>query len=71
MALSRIQELLAEGPLETSIMSVGGNTQVALKVEVTAADNVGILCRAKGMLGGYGGISFRPWASIAWMQLPE
>jgi len=35
-----------------TVMSVAGNTQVALKMKVEAADSVGIVARVKGMMGG-------------------
>lgn len=66
-----LQEHLAKGPLETSILAIGGNTQVAVKVMIFEADEVGIVCQSKGMMGGYGEPHLRPWASIASLSLPR
>lgn len=69
--LTHLKSLLAAGPIQTSLMSVGGNIQVLVKVQIEQADEIGILCRTKGMLGGYGDLQIRPWASIAWMDVPN
>jgi hypothetical protein len=68
--LQYIRTILAKGPLFTSIMVVGGNTQVSVKVQILEVDEIGMVCRTKGMLGGYGEIMLRPWASIAWVDIP-
>ena len=49
-------------------MSNGGNTQVSLKVEIDSFDNVGLVCRVKGMMGGLGDLQCYPWASIAFIK---
>lgn len=48
-----------------TVMSVAGNTQVALKMKVEAADSVGIVARVKGMMGGFSEPRLVPWARLA------
>lgn len=70
--LDVILKALEKGPVETSIIAIGGNMQVTLKVKILAADATGILCQTKGMMGGYGnGYQLRPWASIGVMSLDQ
>lgn len=60
-----LRERLESGPIEASIMAVGGNVQVALKVKIEQVDEVGMVCRSKGMLGGWSDLHVRPWACVA------
>lgn len=70
--LGTILKTLESGPLETSIISVGGNTQVSLKVKIIAADETGIVCQTKGLMGGYSDeFQLRPWATIAVLSLRQ
>ena len=45
-------------------MAVGGNMQVSLKVQICEVDDIGMLCRVKGMMSGWGELEVRPWACI-------
>ena len=63
--LAYIEQRLSEGKNNAVIMSVGGSTQVSLKVQIDAVDQVGMLCRVKGMMGGYGEPKCFPWGTIA------
>lgn len=68
--LKLLLERLKDGPLETSLLAIGGNQHLVLKVKVFDADEVGIVCQSKGMLGGYGETHLRPWANIGHLSLP-
>jgi hypothetical protein len=46
-------------------MAIGGNTQVALRVQIEQIDEVGMVCRVKGMLGGWSEPQLRPWACVS------
>ncbi len=46
-------------------MAIGGNAQVSLKVQIEQVDNVGMVCRVIGMMGGVGEPHVRPWACIS------
>jgi hypothetical protein len=48
-----------------TIMNVGGNMQVALKVKIEAADALGLVVRVKGLMGGLGEPKIFPWGCIA------
>lgn len=63
--LEYLRSQLEAGNTMATIMSVGGNVQVALKVEIVAYDEVGIVARVKGMMGGMGEPKLFPWACIA------
>lgn len=60
-----LNEMLQAGPVQARIMAVGGNAQVSLVVMISEVDAVGMVCRVKGMMGGYGESQLRPWACIA------
>jgi len=62
--LRYLRERLEAGPVDATIMAVGGNMQVALKVRIEEADEVGMVCRVKGMMGGWSDSQLRPWACI-------
>jgi hypothetical protein len=63
--MSFLNERLAGGPIEARIMAIGGNAQVSLKVQIEQIDDVGMVCRVKGMMGGLGEPQLRPWACIS------
>lgn len=63
--LAKIQEYIDGGRKQLSIMSVGGSTQVALKVEIDSFDEVGMVARVKGMMGGLGEPQCFPWATVS------
>lgn len=60
-----LQSQLEAGRNEATIMSIGGNAQVSLKVRIEAADSVGIVACSKGMMGGWSEPRLWPWACIA------
>lgn len=66
--LTKIQQYIDSGDKQITIMSNGGNAQVSLKVEIDSFDNVGMVCRVKGMMGGLGEQQCYPWASIAFIK---
>ena len=47
------------------IMAVGANAQTSLKVSIEEIDDVGMVCRVKGMMGGWSEPQLRPWACVA------
>lgn len=53
------------GRTDAGIMAIGGNAQAYHKVQIVSVDALGIVCRVKGMLGGYGEPQARPWACIS------
>lgn len=59
-----LKDKLSQGPFEARIMAVGGNMQVSLKVQICEVDDIGMLCRVKGMMSGWGELEVRPWACI-------
>ncbi|MGF7172210.1 hypothetical protein FHS91_003915 [Sphingobium xanthum] len=63
--LEYLRQLLDAGEVEATIMAVGGSTQVSLKVKIEAIDEVGMVCRVKGMLGGWSEPQLRPWACVS------
>lgn len=63
--LEYLNAKLASGPVQASIMALGGNTQVALKVQIEQIDGTGMVCRVKGMLGGWSEPQLRPWACVS------
>lgn len=63
--LRLLQDKLANGPFEASIMAVGGNAQSSLKVKIEEVDAVGMVCRVKGMMGGWSEPQVRPWACVS------
>ncbi len=63
--LKKIQEFMDEGRKQLTIMSSGGNAQVSLKVEIESFDQVGMVARVKGMMGGVGDPQCFPWATIS------
>lgn len=63
--LKHLRERLAEGPVDASIMAIGGNMQVALKVRIEEVDEIGMVCRVKGMMGGWSEPQLRPWACVS------
>ena len=67
--LELLTEKLKGGPVEASVVAIGGNVTVTLKVQIDAVDSVGMVCRVKGMLGGYGEQQLRPWACVASLSL--
>ena len=60
-----LKKQLDAGRDMVSIMSVGGNMQVVLKVKIESADALGIVARVKGMMGGLGEPKIFPWSCIA------
>jgi predicted ABC-type sugar transport system permease subunit len=60
-----LNKRLESGPTDARIMAIGGNVQVALKVKIESVDQVGMVCRTYGMLGGLGEPMLRPWACVA------
>ena len=60
-----LNKQLAVGQDMVTIMNVGGNMQVALKVKIEAADVLGIVARVKGLMGGLGEPKLFPWSCIA------
>ena len=54
----------ASQPVDASIMAIGGNMQVALKVRIENVDEIGMVCRVKGMTGGWSEPRLRPWACV-------
>lgn len=56
---------LANGRTDAEIMALGGNTQVLLRVKLESADEIGIVCRVRGLMGGLGEPQARPWACIS------
>ena len=60
-----LKEQLAAGQDTVTIMNVGGNMQVALKVRIESADDLGIVARVKGLMGGFGEPKIFPWSCIA------
>jgi hypothetical protein len=60
-----LKKQLEAGRDMVSIMNVGGNMQVLLKVKVEAADALGIVARVKGLMGGLGEPKIFPWSGIA------
>ena len=69
--LKLLADKMQNGPVHASIMAVGGNAQVSLKVQIESCDEVGIVCRVKGMMGGWGEPQLRPWACIAHVMFIE
>lgn len=67
--LNYLREALKNGPVQGSIMAVGGNTQVSIKVEIIEVDEIGMVCRSKGMMGGWGDVHVRPWSCIATVSI--
>lgn len=63
--MAYLRELLANGPINARIMAIGGNAQVSLKVQIVQIDDVGMVCRTYGMMGGLGDLHVRPWACVA------
>lgn len=63
--LQLLEQKLESGPIEASIMAIGGNTQVSYKVMIEAVDAVGMVCRVKGMMGGWSEPQVRPWACVS------
>jgi len=63
-----LKKQLDAGHDMATIMSVGGNTQVALKVKVEGADSVGLVARVKGLMGGLSEPRLIPWACIAYLS---
>jgi len=45
-------------------MAIGGNMQVALKVRIEDVDEIGMVCRVKGMTGVWSEPRLRPWACV-------
>ena len=66
--LAKIQSYMDEGKRQLVIMSAGGNAQVALKVEIESFDNVGMVARVKGMMGGMGEPQCYPWATVSFVK---
>lgn len=63
--LDFIKQRLDNGKNDAVIMSVGGNAQVSLKVQIQSIDQIGMVCRVKGMMGGFGDPKCFPWGCIA------
>lgn len=63
-----LKKQLDAGHAMATIMSVGGNMQVALKVKIETADAVGMLARVKGLMGGYSEPRLIPWACVAYLS---
>lgn len=59
---------LEAGKDMVTIMNVGGNAQVALKVKLESVDSLGIVARVKGMMGGLGEPRIFPWSCISSMS---
>lgn len=62
---SKIQSYMDEGKRQLTIMTAGGNAQVSLKVEIDGFDQVGMVARVKGMMGGMGDPQCFPWATVS------
>ena len=60
-----LRERLADGPIQARIMAIGGNAQVSLNVVIEQVDDVGMVCRTKGMMGGLSDLQVRPWACVS------
>lgn len=60
-----LKSQLQAGHDMVTIMNVGGNMQVSLKVKIEAVDDLGMVARVKGMMGGLGEPRIFPWACIA------
>jgi hypothetical protein len=65
--MAYLKQQLDAGRDMATIMSVGGNMQVTLKVKIEAADGVGIVARVKGLMGGLSEPRLIPWACIAYL----
>jgi hypothetical protein len=63
--LEYLKRQLDAGHDMVTIMNVGGNMQVALKVKIESADALGIVARVKGLMGGLGEPKIFPWSCIA------
>ena len=68
--LDYLKKRLESGPCEASIMAIGGNAQVSLKVMIEEVDAVGMVCRVKGLLGGWSEPQLRPWACVTHVIFP-
>jgi hypothetical protein len=68
MMMEYLKKQLDAGHVMATIMSVGGNMQVALKVKVEAADAVGLVARVKGLMGGLSEPRLIPWACISYLS---
>lgn len=62
--LKFLRTKLEAGPVEGSMVVVGANMQLTLKVRIIDIDEVGMVCCVKGMMGGWGDPHVRPWPSI-------
>ena len=60
-----LNKQLQAGHDVVTIMNVGGNMQVALKVKIEAADTLGIVARVKGLMGGFSEPRIFPWSCVA------
>lgn len=60
-----LREKLANGPVQARIMAIGGNAQVSLKVQIEQVDEIGMVCRVVGMMGGLSEPQVRPWACVS------
>lgn len=67
--LERLLKKLADGPFETGIVVHGPSTQLALKVRIITADQVGITASVKGMMGGWSEETGYPWTAITKVSL--
>jgi hypothetical protein len=63
--LEYVKRGLAEGKNMADIMVVGGAQHLALTVQVDEVDDLGIVARPKGMMGGIGEPQCHPWACIS------
>lgn len=69
MTIAHVKDMLKDGPVQRSIVVFGGSAQLTIKVTIHKADEFGILCQTKGMMGGWSGMQFRPWSSIVGLDL--
>lgn len=67
--LKVLREKLANGPFDTSILAIGASQQLVLKVRIHEVDELGMVCQIKGLLGGWGDMQLRPWASVGQVNL--
>lgn len=66
--LDYVKKQLEAGHDMVSFLALGGNTQLVLKAKVELADEIGMVLRVKGMLGGIGEPKVYPWSAIGWLS---
>lgn len=62
--LEYVKQGFASGKNMASILITGGAQHLALTVQLVAVDEIGIVARPKGMMGGLGDVQCHPWACI-------